>query len=123
MRPFLASFPSSNDLQAAPTGFSATPEEVLERVRAYIETNKAGVTKLGWNGIGKSTGLMKGDDGLRWVPTLDLKGTVEKVYEEIFGSREDAKAAAASNKAKKVRFIIAERTRARLIASRARSGA
>jgi hypothetical protein len=78
-------------------------------VRAYIETNKADVTKLGWNGIGKSTGLMKGDDGLRWVPTLDLKGTVEKVYEEIFGSREEAKAAAASNKAKKVRFVAPRR--------------
>ena len=82
------------------TGFSASPEEILDRVRAYIEANKTDVTKLGWNGIGKTTGQMKSNDGLRWVPALELKSAVEKVYEEVFGKKEDAKAAAAASAAK-----------------------
>lgn len=69
-------------------------------MRAYVEANKADVTKLGWNGIGKTTGQMKSNDGLRWVPTLELKGAVETVYEEVFGKKEDAKAAAAASAAK-----------------------
>lgn len=85
------------------TGFTATPEQILDNTRAYIEANKADVTKLGWNGIGKTTGQMKTTDELRWVNALDLKAAVEKVYEELFGDREQAKAAAAAAaKSKKV---------------------
>lgn len=83
------------------TGFSATPEEILGRVQAYVETNNGDVTKLGWPGIGKTTGLMKATESLRWVNALELKGAVDSVYETLFGKKEDKAAAAA--KAKKVR--------------------
>lgn len=49
------------------------------------------------------TGQMKATEQLRWVNALDLKSAVEKVYEEMFGNREQAKAAAAASaKTKKV---------------------
>jgi hypothetical protein len=84
-------------------GFSATPEEVLSRVRAYVDSNKPDIVKLGWNGIGKTTGQMKTNDGLRWINTLELKAAVETVYEEVFGKKEDK--AAATAKVKKARSL------------------
>ncbi|GAA5851655.1 hypothetical protein JCM8547_001163 [Rhodosporidiobolus lusitaniae] len=88
---------------ACGVGFLITPEELDARIRTYVEQNNAEVSKTGWGGFGKTTGLMKTTDALRWVAPLDLKAAAEKVFESVFGSREDAKKVAAekAEKAKK----------------------
>lgn len=52
-------------------------------------------------------GQMKSNDGLRWVAPLELKATVEKVYEDKFGSKEEAQKKEKEKQAaaKKVRFF------------------
>jgi hypothetical protein len=71
-------------------GFTISPSELLSRVSTYITSNLASITPTNWSGIGKTLGQMKLDDGLRWVAPLELKATVEQVYEEKFGSKEEA---------------------------------
>ncbi|GAA5913004.1 glutamine--tRNA ligase [Sporobolomyces salmoneus] len=71
-------------------GFTITPSALLSLVSSYVKTNLASISPTNWSGIGKTLGQMKLDDGLRWVQPLELKATVEKVYEETFGSKEEA---------------------------------
>jgi hypothetical protein len=90
----------------APAGFSITPTALLERVRSYVDTNLAEVSKTGWTGFSKTSGLMKATEDLRWVAPLELKSAAESVFETVFGKKEDAKKVAAdkADKAKKVHF-------------------
>lgn len=88
------------------TGFTITPDELDRRVRAYLTTHDAEVSKSGWGGFSKTSGLMRQDDSLKWVNPLELKAAAEKAFEEKFGKKEDAKKAQAE-KAKKVRPAVA----------------
>lgn len=87
------------------SGFSITPSALLERVRSYVDSNLPEVSKTGWTGFSKTSGLMKATDELRWVAPLELKAAAESVFETVFGKKEDAKKVAAdkAEKAKKVR--------------------
>lgn len=71
-------------------------------MRVYLSTHDAEVSKTGWGGFSKTSGLMRQDDSLKWVNPLELKAAAEKAFEEKFGKKEDAKKAQAE-KAKKVR--------------------
>ncbi|KAK4698430.1 glutaminyl-tRNA synthetase, partial [Phenoliferia sp. Uapishka_3] len=88
---YLATNPSPVDSaafdKACGVGFFATPEEILSRVRAYVQANKAELGKSGWTGIGKTQGGFKLDDGLRWAPPLEVKTATEQVYLEEFGPK------------------------------------
>ncbi|GAA5981628.1 hypothetical protein JCM11641_003922 [Rhodosporidiobolus odoratus] len=79
--------------EACGVGFSITPTELLTRVRNYLSANHAEVSKTGWGGFSKTSGLMRQADELRWVAPLELKGAAETVFEEVFGKKEDAKKA------------------------------
>lgn len=79
----------------ARVGFSATPEEILQRVRAFVQPRKA---DLGWPTLGKTLGLLKAEDGLKWAPALEVKMATEQVYLEEFGPK------VAPTKAVKVRL-------------------
>lgn len=79
----------------ARVGFSATPEEILQRVRAFVQPRKA---DLGWPTLGKTLGLLKAEDGLKWAPALEVKTATEQVYLEEFGPK------VAPTKAVKVRL-------------------
>ncbi|BGP16806.1 hypothetical protein JCM10213_004654 [Rhodosporidiobolus nylandii] len=89
--------------QACGVGFSITPTELATRVRSYVDTNLAEISKTGWGGFSKTSGLMRLTDELRWVAPLELKAAAENVFEAVFGKKEDAKKAAAekAEKAKK----------------------
>ncbi|GAA5839111.1 hypothetical protein JCM11251_003679 [Rhodosporidiobolus azoricus] len=89
--------------QACGVGFSITPEELDSRVQAYVSANNAEISKNGWGGFSKASGLMRQAEELRWVAPLELKAAAEKVYEALFGKKEDAKKAAQekAEKAKK----------------------
>ncbi|GAA6044303.1 hypothetical protein JCM8097_006758 [Rhodosporidiobolus ruineniae] len=89
--------------QACGVGFSITPDELDRRVAAYVEQNNAEISKTGWGGFSKTSGLMRQADELRWVAPLELKAAAEKVFEAVFGKKEDAKKAAQekADKAKK----------------------
>ncbi|GAA5994921.1 hypothetical protein JCM5350_006616, partial [Sporobolomyces pararoseus] len=79
--------------QSCGVGFTITPSELLTRVESYISSNFSTISQQSspWSGIGKTLGQMKQqDDSLRWVAPLELKSTVEKVYEEKFGSKEES---------------------------------
>ncbi|GAA6008777.1 hypothetical protein JCM10207_001721 [Rhodosporidiobolus poonsookiae] len=88
---------------ACGVGFSITPDELDRRVQAYVEANNAEISKTGWGGFSKTSGLMRQVDDLRWVAPLELKAAAEKVFEAVFGKKEDAKKAAQekADKAKK----------------------
>ncbi|GAA5929158.1 glutamine--tRNA ligase [Sporobolomyces koalae] len=75
--------------QACGVGFTITASELLTRVETYISNNLASIATASWSGIGKTLGQMKSDDGLRWVFPLELKETVERVYTDKFGSKEE----------------------------------
>ncbi|GAA6018752.1 hypothetical protein JCM11491_003435 [Sporobolomyces phaffii] len=76
--------------QTCGVGFTITPTELLTRVSSYVSSNLAAIAPTNWSGIGKTLGQMKLDDGLRWVAPLELKATVEQVYADKFGSKEEA---------------------------------
>ncbi|KDE04446.1 glutaminyl-tRNA synthetase [Microbotryum lychnidis-dioicae p1A1 Lamole] len=83
--------------KACGVGFSATPEQVLFAVRAYVNAHKDEITKLGWPGINKiSAQLKSNDDFLRWVNMLQLRDALNAVYVELLGQKPDPKAAAAA---------------------------
>lgn len=88
------------------SGFTATPEEILQRSRAYVAEKKDQLAAKGWANFGKATGEARSRDDLRWVSMLDLKQALETVFEEAFGKKPDPKEAAAKAaaeaKAKKV---------------------
>ncbi|BGP08722.1 Glutaminyl-tRNA synthetase [Rhodotorula toruloides] len=86
--------------EACGVGFTITPDELDRRVRAYLTTHDAEVSKTGWGGFSKTSGLMRLDDSLKWVNPLELKAAAEKAFEDKFGKKEDAKKAQAE-KAKK----------------------
>lgn len=72
-------------------------------MRAYFESHRAELTKSGWSGFGKSLGLIKGSEGLRWANTLDVKTAVEQVYLEAFGEKSAGNVAALNAAKDKVR--------------------
>lgn len=91
----------------------------MNRVEQYISTNLAAIAPSNWSGIGKTLGQMKLDDGLRWVAPLELKATVEKLYEEKFGSKEEAlkkekEKQAAAKKVSRPRLALHEHPRGML---------
>ncbi|SCZ89135.1 BZ3500_MvSof-1268-A1-R1_Chr9g10304 [Microbotryum saponariae] len=85
--------------KACGVGFSATPEQVLSAVRAYVDAHKDEITPLGWPGINKVSAQLKpNDDFLRWVNMLQLRDALNAVYVDLFGQKPDPKAAAAAGK-------------------------
>ncbi|KAK4057188.1 Glutaminyl-tRNA synthetase [Microbotryomycetes sp. JL221] len=89
--------------KATGIGFTATPEQILERVRDYVNSNKQDLDDKQWQGISKATNEAKQNrSDLRWVNMLDLKQAIEQVYTDLYGPKPDPKqAAAAAAKAKK----------------------
>lgn len=71
-------------------GFTITPSELLTRVESYVTSNLSSIAPTNWSSIGKTLGQMKLVDGLRWVAPLELKASVEEVFEAKFGSKEEA---------------------------------
>lgn len=86
-------------------GWTATPEQVLELVRNYVEAHKVELSKTEWSGLGKTLGLIRVSDTLRWANALDVKTAAEQVYLETFGPKVAGGKAAANAKAAKVRFF------------------
>ncbi|KAM0789270.1 hypothetical protein ACM66B_000112 [Microbotryomycetes sp. NB124-2] len=85
--------------KATGVGFTATADQVLERVRDFVATKKQELSEKQWSGIGRATADAKTRDDLRWVGMLDLKQAIEQVYTETFGPKPDPRAAAAAAKA------------------------
>lgn len=77
-------------------GFSISPEELYAQAASYIAANAIS----GWSNLSSVIGGLKNTPGLRWASPLDLKNTVEKVFVDTFGSKEEALAKLKAEKAK-----------------------
>ncbi|KAJ6598897.1 glutamine-tRNA ligase [Mycena vulgaris] len=68
-------------------GFSITAAELYEQIAGYATS--AGIA--GWGSLGQVISGVKNIPGLRWANTLEVKNTVEKVFNDKFGAKEAAK--------------------------------
>ncbi|KAJ7180270.1 glutamine-tRNA ligase [Mycena crocata] len=68
-------------------GFSITAEELYAQIEKY--TTSAGIA--GWASLGQAISGARNVPELRWANTLDVKNTVEKVFNHKFGAKEAAK--------------------------------
>ncbi|KAJ7240299.1 tRNA synthetases class I, catalytic domain-containing protein [Mycena haematopus] len=68
-------------------GFSITAAELYEHIAKY--TTDAAIA--GWASLGQVIGGVKNIPELRWANTLEVKNTVEKVFNDKFGAKEAAK--------------------------------
>ncbi|KAI0050254.1 glutamine-tRNA ligase [Auriscalpium vulgare] len=68
-------------------GFSITPEELYTAVTNYISANAV----AGWSALGSTLGALKQTPELRWASPLELKNSVERAFQEIYGVKEVAK--------------------------------
>ncbi|KAJ7507980.1 glutamine-tRNA ligase [Mycena galericulata] len=68
-------------------GFSITAAELYEQIANYATT--AAIS--GWASLGQVISGVKGIPALRWANTLEVKNTVEKVFNDKFGAKEAAK--------------------------------
>ncbi|KAJ7178963.1 glutamine-tRNA ligase [Mycena filopes] len=68
-------------------GFSITPEELYEQIAKF--TTDAAIA--GWSSLGQAMSGVRTIPALRWANTLEIKITVEKVFNDKFGAKEAAK--------------------------------
>jgi glutaminyl-tRNA synthetase len=68
-------------------GFSITATELYEHIAKY--TTDAAIA--GWSSLGQVISGVKNIPELRWANTLEVKNTVEKVFNDKFGAKEAAK--------------------------------
>ncbi|KAJ7368471.1 glutamine-tRNA ligase [Mycena albidolilacea] len=68
-------------------GFSITATELYEHIAKY--TTDAAIT--GWSSLGQVISGVKNIPELRWANTLEVKNSVEKVFNDKFGAKEAAK--------------------------------
>ncbi|KAJ7683991.1 tRNA synthetases class I, catalytic domain-containing protein [Mycena rosella] len=68
-------------------GFSITAAELYAQIAKY--TTSAGIA--GWASLGQVISGVKNIPEFRWANTLEVKNTVEKVFNDTFGAKEAAK--------------------------------
>ncbi|KAJ7781056.1 glutamine-tRNA ligase [Mycena metata] len=65
-------------------GFSITPAELYEQIARF--TTDAAIA--GWSSLGQAMSGVRTLPELRWANTLEIKNTVEKVFNDKFGAKE-----------------------------------
>ena len=86
-------------------GFTSTTAETEIAVRAYVAQDPE-IANTKWNSLNKALGGIRLHPDTRWMNTLEIKNTLERVYVELFGEKvvEDKATLAAKAKAIKVRI-------------------
>ncbi|KIK67946.1 hypothetical protein GYMLUDRAFT_36751 [Collybiopsis luxurians FD-317 M1] len=67
-------------------GFSISPEQLLEHVTNYIQSNAV----AGWANLGTTISGVKAIPSLRWASPLEVKTAVEKTFLDTFGPKQAA---------------------------------
>ncbi|KAG7449026.1 glutaminyl-tRNA synthetase [Guyanagaster necrorhizus] len=68
-------------------GYSISPEEVYDKVLAYVKDNVV----AGWSCLGSVISAIRSTPELRWATPVEVKNAVEKVFTAKFGPKESFK--------------------------------
>lgn len=70
-------------------GVSFTPEQVIEKVDAYVDSRKSEITTERYKLLLSTIAVLKTDTDLKWAPPLDVKKAVDAKFLALLGPKDE----------------------------------
>jgi len=72
-----------------PLGVSFTPEQVVEKVDAYVDSKESEITTERYKLLPSTIAALKTDTDLKWAPPLDVKKAVDAKFLALLGPKDE----------------------------------